>query len=120
MPIIGKHRSIQISCQRILYLFAQLLRYPKRYTASDRRADFVFVSGGNAFSNGTNTIPLSDGNWNNAYSRIRATNYLIEKASSYTQPNDIKQFVAEAKFLERIRTLTCCNNMVKYQLLLKP
>ncbi len=65
---------------------------------SDRRADFVFVSGGNAFSNGTNTIPLSDGNWNNAYSRIRATNYLIEKASTYTQPNDIKQFVAEAKF----------------------
>lgn len=65
---------------------------------ADRRSDIMYVSGGSTFSNGSNTVPSSDGNWNTAYTRIRATNYLIEKANTYSQPNDIKTFVAEAKF----------------------
>ncbi len=65
---------------------------------SDRRADFVFVTGGNTFSNGSNTIPSTDGNWNTAYARIRATNYLIEKAATYSQPAEIQKYVAEARF----------------------
>lgn len=63
---------------------------------ADRRGDLLFVSGGNAFSNGANTIPLTDGNWN--YGRIRAVNYLLDKATTYLKPADIKLFVAEAKF----------------------
>lgn len=65
---------------------------------ADRRADFVFVTGGNTFSNGSNTIPNTDGNWNSAYARIRATNYLIEKAATYNQPTEIQGYVAEARF----------------------
>jgi len=65
---------------------------------SDRRSDLIYVSGGSAFSNGTNTLPASDGNWNTAYSRIRAINNLIEKASTYSQPAEIKKYVAEARF----------------------
>ena len=57
---------------------------------SDRRSDIIFTrDGANTFSNGTNTIPTTDGNWNTAYTRIRATNYLLNKASTYTTPVSI-------------------------------
>ena len=66
---------------------------------SDRRGDFCYNRDGlNVFSAGTNTIPNTDGNWNTAYTRIRATNILIDKAASYTTPAEIKVFLAEAKF----------------------
>ena len=65
---------------------------------SDRRSDIVFVTGGSVYSNGSNTIPASDGNWNTAFARIRATNYLLDKATSYSQPAEIQKYVAEAKF----------------------
>jgi hypothetical protein len=66
---------------------------------ADRRADLMTTrDGANAFSSGTNTIPASDGNYNTAYTRIRATNYLLTKAETYANSGEIKQFVAEAKF----------------------
>lgn len=65
---------------------------------SDRRSDIVYVTGGSVYSNGSNTIPASDGNWNTAYARIRATNYLLDKAAAYSQPTEIQKYVAEAKF----------------------
>lgn len=65
---------------------------------SDRRSDLIYVSGGSTFSNGTNTLPASDGSWNTAYTRIRAINNLIEKAATYSQPAEIKKYVAEARF----------------------
>ena len=66
---------------------------------SDRRSDILYTrDGANTFSNGTNTIPNTDGSWNSAYSRIRATNYLLSKAESYAKPAEIEKYVAEAKF----------------------
>ena len=64
---------------------------------SETRADFTYQrDGANLFSNGNNTVPLTDGNWN--YARIRNVNYLLEKADSYPAPDDIKTYVAEARF----------------------
>jgi len=65
---------------------------------ADRRGDFFWTGAGNTFSNGTNAVPASDGNWNTAYTRIRATNYLLDKAKSYAMQADIAQYVSEAKF----------------------
>ncbi|RDB03877.1 RagB/SusD family nutrient uptake outer membrane protein [Runella aurantiaca] len=66
---------------------------------SDRRSDILYSrDGANTFSNGTNTIPITDGSWNTAYSRIRATNYLLDKAATYPSPAEIEKYVAEAKF----------------------
>jgi len=63
---------------------------------ADLRGDLIVSR--NPYSNGTNTLVATDGNWNTAYSRIRSINYLLDKAASYATPNDIKQYVAEAKF----------------------
>lgn len=65
-------------------------------THSDLRGDLLPST--NAFSMGTNTIPQADGNWNTSYNRIRATNYLLDRATTYPAPDDIKRYVAEAKF----------------------
>ncbi|MFA6086785.1 RagB/SusD family nutrient uptake outer membrane protein [Mucilaginibacter sp.] len=62
----------------------------------DGRAD-VF-GGGGSYGAGTNTVPASDANWNNNYSRIRNCNYLLEKAAGFTDQAGIAQYVAEAKF----------------------
>ncbi|GGA98313.1 membrane protein [Puia dinghuensis] len=51
-----------------------------------------------ALARGTNTTVSTDGNYNTAYSWIRTINNLLAKANTYSSPNDIKQYVAEAKF----------------------
>lgn len=56
------------------------------------------TGGGGAIGAGSNTIPATDNAWNTPWSRIRATNYLLQKAAAYPRPAEIKQFVAEAKF----------------------
>lgn len=63
---------------------------------SDLRGDLLPST--NSFSTGTNTLTQSDNNWNTAYNRIRATNYLLDRAAAYSTPDDIKLYVAEAKF----------------------
>src|ERR1700712_205507 len=69
---------------------------------SDGRSDLF--GGGGSFGAGTNTIPATEttfgnsGNWVIDFSRIRSTNYLITKATSYANQADIAQFVAEARF----------------------
>jgi len=51
-----------------------------------------------ALARGTNTTVSTDGNYNTAYAWIRTINNLLANASKYASPNDIKQYVAEAKF----------------------
>jgi hypothetical protein len=51
-----------------------------------------------ALARGTNTIVSNDNNYIDAYKWIRATNYLLNQAASYSNPDDLKQYVAEAKF----------------------
>ena len=69
---------------------------------SDGRSDLT--GGGGSFGAGTNSVPATEpglgnaGNWTTDYSRIRATNYLLTKATSYADQAGIAQFVAEAKF----------------------
>ena len=52
----------------------------------------------NVFANGTNSIPASDGNYTDAYNRIRRTNILLQKAESFANQSDIAQYIGEAKF----------------------
>lgn len=66
---------------------------------SDIRSDFT--TSRSAFSNGSNTLSVTDGNWNGGYSRLRAINYLLSKDSAdINNPArvDRLQYVAEAKF----------------------
>ena len=69
---------------------------------SDGRSDLF--GGGGSFGAGTNTIPNTEanfgnsGNWTVDYTRIRAANYLLTKATGYQTPTEIAQFVAEAHF----------------------
>jgi starch-binding outer membrane protein, SusD/RagB family len=51
-----------------------------------------------AYARGTNTTLVTDDNYSNAYRWIRDTNYLLAKAKDYTNPDQIKNYVAEAKF----------------------
>lgn len=68
-------------------------------TMSDKRSDIIQDKGGrNVVSNGTNTVPASDGNYSNAYKHIRRCNILIEHAREYAQQSDIAQPLGEAYF----------------------
>lgn len=63
---------------------------------SDLRGDLV--PSRSVFSNGTNAKSATDGNWNTSFNRIRATNYLLDRAIVYAVPEEISRYVAEAKF----------------------
>lgn len=65
---------------------------------SDIRSDIQLQTSFNAFSSGTNSTSAADANWNSAFVRLRAINYLLEKAASYSSQSEIAALVAEAKF----------------------
>lgn len=65
---------------------------------SDIRSDFQLQASFNAFSSGTNSAVVSDRNWDNGYTRLRAINNLLEKGAAYANPAEIAVYVAEAKF----------------------
>ena len=50
------------------------------------------------FARGTNTVASNDANYNDAYVWIRNINTLLKNAETYTKPDEIKTYVAEAKF----------------------
>ena len=52
----------------------------------------------NLYSNGSNTVMPSDGNYGSNYAHIRRTNLLLKNAESYASPSSISQYVGEAKF----------------------
>lgn len=52
----------------------------------------------NLYSNGTNTVPESDGTYNSNYGHIYRTNLLLKNAANYQTPNDIRKYVGEALF----------------------
>jgi hypothetical protein len=86
-----------------LITFANVLYDPAPGTPpsphSDIRSDLT--ASRSAFSNGSNTLPLADDNWTNAYKRLRAINYLLAKDSADID-NALRAerllYVAEAKF----------------------
>jgi hypothetical protein len=65
---------------------------------SDKRSDILTSSSPNLYSNGTNSIPATDGTYSGAFTKIRLANTLLAKAESYATPSEITQYVAEAKF----------------------
>ena len=65
---------------------------------SDWRSDLMTSSSVNMYSNGSNPIPTSDGNYTSNYSHIRRCNLLLQKAASFSGNGDISRYVAEAKF----------------------
>ena len=66
---------------------------------SDYNSDlFTCKDDRNRFSNGTNSVQESDGNYGSAYAHIRRTNLLLQNASNYANQTDIAQYVGEAKF----------------------
>jgi hypothetical protein len=65
---------------------------------SDIRSDIQLQTSFNTFSSGTNSAVVTDVNWNNAFTRLRAINYLLDKATTYAAPAEIAGYVAEAKF----------------------
>ena len=65
---------------------------------SDYRSDLIATSSINTYSQGTNTIPTSDGNYSTLYKRIYYTNLLLDRANSFGDLDAIAIPVAEAKF----------------------
>lgn len=65
---------------------------------SDDRSDIQTAEVLDLYSNGTNTIPTSDKNYTDNYNRIRQANILLERAETYSTPEDISIYVGEAKF----------------------
>lgn len=65
---------------------------------SDTRSDLIAGANVNVYSQGTNTIPQSDGNYTTLYRQIYYTNLLLKKAASFGNKEAIAVPVAEAKF----------------------
>ncbi|HWV70538.1 MAG TPA: RagB/SusD family nutrient uptake outer membrane protein [Pseudosphingobacterium sp.] len=62
------------------------------------RGDLVAANDRNPYSNGSNTNTASDNNYSDAYKRIRAINYFLDKAANYGNAGEIAAYVGEAKF----------------------
>ncbi len=66
---------------------------------NDKNSDFMVDKGAmNTISNGSNTVPNSDGNYTGAYSHIRRCNILIGKAAGFKNQKDIAKPLGEAYF----------------------
>lgn len=65
---------------------------------SDYRSDLIATSSLNQYSQGTNSIPSEDKNYTTLYQRIYYTNLLLKNAENYSNKEEIKIPVAEAKF----------------------
>ncbi len=87
---------------------------------ADRRGDFQYAGASNTFSAGANTAGTTDGNWNTGYTRLREVNYLLAKATEYSNPADIATFVAEAKFFRAYIYFDLLQQFGGVPLVLKP
>ena len=65
---------------------------------SDYRSDLCCTSSLNTYSQGTNTIPATDGNYTTLYNRIYYTNLLLKNAEGFGDQNAIRQPKGEALF----------------------
>mgnify|MGYP000064339744 CR=1 FL=1 len=66
---------------------------------SDYNSDlFTSRDDRNRFSNGSNSVQESDGNYGSCYAHIRRTNLLLQNAEKYSASADIAQYVGEAHF----------------------
>lgn len=56
---------------------------------SDYRSDIICTSTLNTFSNGTNTVPATDGNYEAIYKRLYYCNLLLKNAEGFSQKGEI-------------------------------
>jgi hypothetical protein len=66
----------------------------------DTDSDIAWAQSFNTISSGANLPVEDDGSWNGAYDKIRATTYLLEKAS---ERDDVDRWVGEAKFFRAMQ-----------------
>jgi hypothetical protein len=67
----------------------------------DVNSDIAF-NNPNSTSNSTLTTPDTDGNWNTPYIYIRRSNNLIDKAENSSLSENVKVYLAEAKFFRAL------------------
>lgn len=65
---------------------------------SDYRSDLVCTSSMNEFSQGTNSVPATDGNYTALYNRIYYTNLLLQNAEGFANKAAIATPMGEAYF----------------------
>lgn len=65
---------------------------------SDYRGDLIATNAVNVYSQGTNSVPSSDGNYTNNYKRIYYTNLLLDRANSFSDQASIATPMGEAYF----------------------
>lgn len=65
---------------------------------TDLNSDIAFGSGSNSVSNGSYLAQANSDVWDNAYSGIRGTNYLLGKAEESGMGTEIDRWVGEALF----------------------
>jgi len=63
---------------------------------SDFRSDLAAGPNENLWSQGTNSVPSTDGNYSSLYKRIYYTNLLLKNAASYETPSEISTPMGEA------------------------
>lgn len=74
---------------------------------ADKESDFIVDKGAmNVISNGTNTLPQSDGTYNNCYKHIRRCNILLENSEKYANKTDIAKPIGEAYFFRAFSYFT--------------
>lgn len=78
--------------------YAYLLNHFETYFR-DRNADIVTPATLDDISNSSYGIPTEDEDgYSKQFERLRAINYIFENAEGYENPDEIEQYVAEAKF----------------------
>lgn len=78
---------------------------------NDKNSDFMVDKGSmNVISNGSNTIPSSDGTYTGAYSHIRRCNLLMEAAAGFGNQKDIAKPLGEAYFFRAYSYFTLLKN----------
>lgn len=65
---------------------------------TDNTSDIAFGGGANSISNGSYIPQANSDVWNNAYKWIRATNYLLQKATESTLGSELDRWTGEAQF----------------------
>lgn len=65
---------------------------------SEYRSDLLATNTVNTFSQGTNTVPVSDSNYTSGFTRIYYCNLLLKNAAEFDDQASIQVPIAEAKF----------------------
>lgn len=90
--------NFQLFANQFYGYSANLSRGVQDGAHSDFRSDLLCTTNVNPVSQGTNTVPNSDGSYTGLYRNIYYCNLLLKNARDFFDPEAIKVPVAEAKF----------------------